>query len=373
MDSSPAAGADRRPGRLAAACLGAVLLFFALDALLFRTGLYATLLEPDSSAGLFEMILRRELEAQKRHGDNVVVTLGDSRFALSPKLCNVLTPRSGLVFRSAGVAGTDVRAWYYMLRDLDPEARRYRAIVFGLASFDDEGDAFDNANDERTLHYVINRLRLSDVADFAFSYSDPSLRWTALRGGLWKGFVLARDVRAFLQEPRKRIEYVRSCRRGFEEWTYDFVESETTMVGLSIDWDKGTAVFPPGMSEDQLGTVNEHLNQPRVQERLARFQRTWFGRIVERYRGSPTTIVFIRLPRGPIPRPSSPSAPGRSSSIRELAGRPGVILADEHAFEFLERPELFKDGAHLNREGIARFSPRLVDEIGALLRRGSPR
>lgn len=374
MPSSPAGSVDRRPARLAAACLGGVLAFSALDAALFRTDLYPSSLEPDSSAGLFELILRRELQAQERNGDNVVVTLGDSRFALSPRLCNLLTPQSGLVFRSAGVAGTDARAWHYMLRDLDPFASRYRAVVFGVEAFDDLGTSFNNADDERTLHYVINRLRLSDVVDFASSFDDPALRWQAFRGGLWKGFVHARDIRAFLQHPLARLADVRQARGGFEEWTYDFVETADSMAGLSIDWDKGTAVFPADVDQNQRDSVNNQLSDPpRVQERLARFQSKWFGRIVERYRGSRTTIVFVRLPRGPIPRPSPVAEPAATSSLRELSSRPGVVLCDEHAFDFLERPELFKDGVHLNREGIARFSPRLVEEIGRLLGRSRAR
>jgi lysophospholipase L1-like esterase len=60
----------------------------------------------------------------------------------------------------------------------------------------------------------------------------------------------------------------------------------------------------------------------------------------------------------------------KSSSIREMASRPEVLLANEHAFDALERPELFRDGMHLNREGIARFSVMLTGEVERLL--GSP-
>ena len=96
---------------------------FALDALLFRTGLYTSILEPDSSTGLFELVLRREQHAQSQYGRNLVVTLGDSRFAYYPRVANQHTAETGFVFRQAGVAGTDARAWYYMLRDLDPHPR----------------------------------------------------------------------------------------------------------------------------------------------------------------------------------------------------------------------------------------------------------
>jgi hypothetical protein len=63
-----------------------------------------------------------------------------------------------------------------------------------------------------------------------------------------------------------------------------------------------------------------------------------------------------------VPRPDHLSRK-LSSSIRELASRPNVILTDEHAFESLEHPELFRDAMHLNRDGIVRFSAMLEDEI----------
>jgi hypothetical protein len=58
----------------------------------------------------------------------------------------------------------------------------------------------------------------------------------------------------------------------------------------------------------------------------------------------------------------------KSASIREFASRPNVLLADEHAFDSLERPELFKDALHLNREGCARFSGLLVVEVSRILK-----
>jgi hypothetical protein len=103
---------------------------------------------------------------------------------------------------------------------------------------------------------------------------------------------------------------------------------------------------------------------------MAEFRRLWFGRILDLYRGSPTRIIFLRLPRGAVPRPAN-LVEKKSSSIRGFASRPHVTLCRENDFEFLERPEFYKDGLHLNREGIARFSPKLAEEIGGIL--GAPR
>jgi lysophospholipase L1-like esterase len=86
-----------------------------------------------------------------------------------------------------------------------------------------------------------------------------------------------------------------------------------------------------------------------------------------RYANSATKIIFVRLARGPFPRPSYLSN-AKTSSIREFSSRPNVLLCDEHAFESLERPELFGDAVHLNRYGAQRFSRMLAERIGAMLK-----
>ena len=127
----------RRKPRVAIACVAALLALFSLDALLFRTNLYPSVIDPNSSAGVFELTLLRERRRQAGPG-NLIVTLGDSRFAYLPRLANESTASTQYTFTSAGVAGSNPRMWYYMLRDLDPTARRYEAVVFGVDDFDDE-------------------------------------------------------------------------------------------------------------------------------------------------------------------------------------------------------------------------------------------
>ena len=364
-----------RPASAARAFLKAVLVcllvflgVFGLDALAFRTHLYTHYLEPDSSTGQFEMTLRREQQAQQRYGDNMIAALGDSRLALSPREAVQLRPNSGYVFRVAGMAGTDVRAWYYMLRDLDPTARRYRALVFTVNDYRDEDYSFPE-NDPRLLHYVIARLRLSDIPDFFTAFQDPKLRWEAFRGSIFKGLVYQTDFLAFLSNPRARINYIRLCDRFWPTWVWNYVDTDRNMVGLRIDWNAWKATLPPGADENQRTTVQNFLMYPPGAEQTghyAAFRRKWYGKIIDRYRGSPTKIIFLRLPRGPIPRPGN-LVDKKTCSICELAQRPNVLMVPEHAFESLEHPELYKDGQHLNREGGERFTVMLVDEVTKLL------
>jgi hypothetical protein len=357
--------AGRRIGlTLLVACLGV----FCLDAVLFRTHLYRSILEPDSSAGLLGLILWREHRAQTTAGDNLVAVLGNSRMGYLPKGVDLRPRQTGYVLRVAGIAGSNAPTWYYTMRDLDPTASRYRALVIGTDDYDDEDRVYQPDDDLTSLHYVIALLRLGDIWQFSQSFYSPQYRWEAFRGALLKGITYQSDLQAFLSHPFKRIAYVRLCHRGWLDWVYDYVESAKSMAGLRIDWSTLTATFPPDFDEVQRATVrNELLYQPVPQSgRLAKFRRLWLGRIIDRYRGSRTKIIFVRLPRGPLVRPDS-LVKKLSSSIRELAARPNVILMNEHYFDCLEHPELFKDGAHLNREGVARFSNMLADEVARIL------
>ena len=356
--------------RATVAVFTALALLFAVDALLFRTNLYPSILEPMSAAGQFELTLRRELMAQRSLGDNLVTGVGDSRFAYYPRVANEVTPETGLTFRSAGVAGSNPQSWYYMLRDLDPTASRYRAIMIGVDDYDDEDKEAEPDDNLHALSLAVIRLRLTDIPDFPGSFHGLSLKWQAFRGALFKGLALQPDILAFLSHPRKRIADVHLQHRGFSEWTYAYVESDKNLAGLQIDYSTLTPTFPSTADALQRETVMQWAlhppDPPEYRGRLAAYRRTWFGRIIDRYRGSRTKIIFVRLPRGPIPRPRELDYRG-SSSIRELASRPNVLLCPEHAFESLERPELYKDGLHLNLEGSTRFSHMLQREVKRLL------
>jgi hypothetical protein len=244
--------------------------------------------------------------------------------------------------------------------------------MIGVDDYQDEDKGFEPDTDIHALHYAIVRLRLSDVFDFARSYHGLTLQWQAFRGALLKGVVYQADIQAFLSNPRKRIADVHLQHHGFDEWTYNYVESESSLAGLRIDWSTMTAYWPPGTSDIQKESVRSFLmhgaDPPEFRGRLAAYRRTWFGRIIDRYRGSRTKVIFVRLPRGPIPRPDGLDVK-LTSSIRELARRPNVLLCDEHAFESLERPEFFKDGLHLNLEGATRFSHMLAWEVKRLVSR----
>ena len=370
-DTPPTVTGSRPSGLREAGLLliPAFLMLLSLDALIFRIGPYNKIIEPLSTTGTFEMILRRERAAQREYGDNLVVTFGDSRMAYYPREAAKVERHTGYYLRQAGMAATDVRIWYYMLRDLDPAANRYRAVVIAVNDYDDEDNSYADAvtNDLYMLRFVTARLRLTDIPEFVLSFAGWDKRWKALLGTVLRGYPWQADVQDFLAHRQKRLYDVKHSNRYFPDWTWDYVAGNENLEGLEIDWSTFRITYPPNTKEADHAYIQVLAQRPIPQEgRTAAFRRLWMGKMIDRYRNSRTKVIFIRLPRGPVVRPDN-LVKKLSSSIRDFAARPNVLLANEHAFESLERREMFRDGLHLNIDGMNRFSVMLSDEVAPLL------
>ena len=168
------------------------------------------------------------------------------------------------------------------------------------------------------------RLRLGDVIPFTFSFQDSAARWNAFRGSLLKGIVFQRDILALLSHPAKRIADVKLTNRGYEEWTYGYVDTDKNVVGLKIDWSTMTATFPPGNDALRDQVTNFVLYRPYPQTGLyAAFRRKWFGRLLDRYRGTPPKWCSSACRAARFPSRIT-WCKRRAGSIREFAGRPGA-------------------------------------------------
>jgi hypothetical protein len=349
------------------ATLAGLLLFACVDAVLFRSDIYSLYLEPESTTGRFELFLHNEMLRRPRRGPQVI-GVGDSRMPLMPRIANELRAETGLNFASIAVPGTSPRCWYYALRDVDPDASRYAAVVIPLNDYSDQDSVEDPAERMVDLHYVAVRLRLGDVAEFAASYTKPLSRWQAFRGSLFKGFIYQRDFQEFLLDPQKRIEKVEWMWRDSAGWFYNYPGDPHTLRGLEVDYASGRITYPAGLPQDMKDLVRRILLQPAEPQtsKSRAYRRKWLGKIVERYRDSVTRVVFLRLPRSPIPRPGG-VAPDSGSVVRSLKAQRNVVVLDEHLFDSLERPELFMDPIHLNGDGCKRFSRMLAEEMKKLL------
>jgi hypothetical protein len=349
----------------AAIYLAAAALFALLEGLIFRTEFYAKYVEPQSSTGIFEGMLRDELRRKPLGADEVLV-IGDSRIAegFSAPLANRLRGDHGYYFANASVAGSTPRCWYYELRDIDPGRTRYSAVVLPVESYEDIDPPENYANRTLDMHYVAARLRYSDVIDFTCSFGNARERFEVLRGSLFKGFIYQQDLLAFTENPEKRLSNVEQWRIHGREWRDGYSGHSTDLNGLEVDWDTRTVRLPPNLPADQAAILKSTLLSvpaPRTGA-LEAYRRRWFGKILDLYEESHTRLVFLVLPRGPVVRPGGPPK-CLSHSIRDFGRRRGVILLPERAFESLERPEYYFDGLHMNSRGRERFSVMLADVL----------
>lgn len=356
--------------RAAPVLLASVIAFATIEGAVFHTGLYPWILNPDASTGYLETILRNERERPKTGPQ--ILGIGDSRMLLLPRLSNQHTAETGYTFGTIATAGSSPRDWYYMLRDTDPTARQYRAIVFALESYDDDdkwGDEYDNDAD---LSYVIARLRLSDIREFSRSYHSLQQQWKAARGILFKGLVYKRDFEDLLRHPVDRFRYAKLNRRDAFSWNYGYDGPPDTLVGYQVDWQAKTLTAPPNANPELVQNLKGRLFDPLPPKtgNQSRYMKYWLGKIYERYRGSPTRLIFFRLPRGGFVRPDQPPY-NPHSSVRDLAAEPNVTLIDEHFFDSLEKPEFFRDQLHLNGPGMVPFSNMITQEVARIL--GPPR
>ena len=345
---------------------------FALDAALFRTGWYLRRLQPDSSTANIERLIRIEREklavARPSSLPYQVVSVGDSRMGFFMRFANQRWGGEGFRFGSLVLGGSLPRCWPYLLRAVDPDAANYAAILIPLNDFDDLATEEELAGRASDLHYLSGQLRIGDLTEFAGSYPDWLDRWKAARAILFKGFAYKRDVQEFIEAPQVRLDKVKLYQE-WEQWTYNYEGEQRSLTGLEIDRKTRTAKYPPGVPDDVRLLIERFLLPPPFPPSpvTTNYRLKWLGKIVERYRGTRTRLIFLRLPRGPIPPDEPLPAPNPASSVRQFAREPHVTLIDEHFFDVLERRELFMDPLHLNRPGFERFSILLADEVHRIL------
>jgi hypothetical protein len=346
---------------LAASFLG----FVAMEGLIFHTGLYTYILSPNSTAGFVELLINNE--QQRSNVPNRILAIGDSRMGLAAKNGNELTPETGYTFGSIADGGSTPRCWYYMLRDADPHADRYPAVVIALDNYDDIEPWQDLADRETDLHYLIARLRLTDLFEYSNSYHSRAMKWEAFRGILLKGLIYKRDFADFLLDPIARIKLANLARVDSFGWTYNFIATRDDMTGVGVDWAAHVLTVPPDRLA-QKAEYEDYFFTPFAPDigRESAYMHYWLGKIYEHYRGSHTHLVFLREPRGPFVRPDLPPM-NPHGTVRDLAAHPEVTLIPEHFFDSLERPELFKDQVHLNGPGVEQFSHMLAREMRELL------
>jgi len=352
-----------RPLHVGRNLLLGIVAFICVDGAIFHSGLYVSILAPSSYAGRVERITRAEKE-RPSSGLKEVLVLGDSRIAegFSATLANELGSDAGLKFVSLAEPAASANTWYYMVREVDPTAQRYSAIIvpYGL------GYEPNNADPLR-ISMTAPLLRYGDGFHFASGFQRWSGRFRAFIAGILRGSAYQDDVVDLLAHPIARIMNVRQADKTPSRSEYKGRDYD--LVGTSYDASTGQVTFAPKLTEAQRLAFRKSLIQPSQSdtEYSLKLQRDWIPRIVNRYVNSPTAIVLAPLPRGPFLELGGFSKGYESVLPTSVIERTSFSLPG-HTFEFLEKPEYYFDAFHLNAKGRQKFTEKLVSELMGRLR-----
>lgn len=88
--------------------LCAAALFVAVEGVVFRTGLYSRLLEPDSTAGILQSVLDDE-KRRAVAGPHEVLAIGDSRMGFQARAANEIATGTGYRFATIAMPGSTPR------------------------------------------------------------------------------------------------------------------------------------------------------------------------------------------------------------------------------------------------------------------------
>src|SRR6266481_941045 len=348
-----------RPLHVARNLLLGVATFVCLDGVVFHTGLYVSILAPDSYAGRLAVITRAENE-RAPSGLKEVLVLGDSRMAegFSTTVADELGSAAGLKFVNLAEPASSVNTWYYMLREVDPAARRYSAVIVPYGVGYEPSTA-----DPLRISMAAPLLRYRDCFDFASGFQRWSGRFRAFTTCILRGLAYQSDVADLLEHPIARIKSVQQepnrmqSRAAYKGRDYD-------LVGTTYDSKTGHVTFAPQLTEAQRQAIRKSLVRPSQSEMQysLELQREWIPRILNRYSKSPTAIVLTPVPRGPF-RELTGFPMAYHTFFPHLLTQRSLLSVPEQTFDFLEKPEYYFDAYHLNAKGRARFTETLVTEV----------
>ena len=338
--------------------------FICVDGLVFHTELYTSILAPESYAGRMAAITRAE-KNRISSGLKEVLVLGDSRMAegFSAAVADTLSSVDGLKFVNLAEPASAVNIWDYMLRDVDPAGNRYSAIVVPY------GVGFEpHSADNLRISMAAPLLRYADCFNFASAFQRWSGRCRAFTACILRGSAFQSDVVDFIEDPMARFRSIQQeptrvqSRNLYQGRNYD-------IVGTSYDPNTGQVTFPPRLTEAQREAIRDSLTKPSQSETqdFLRMQREGIQRILNRYSASSTKIVLTPVPRGPFA-----GLPGASMTFHAvfpgITPHKAVFSVPEQTFDFLEKPEYYFDGFHLNAKGRQQFTETLVAELLQRLR-----
>ena len=344
-----------------------------IDAAVLRSGAYTSWIEPDSTAGSVVnalALIRHDTDPARRN----ILVLGNSQIGegFSWPTADAAADRSELHFVNGAVAGTTPRLWNYLLREVDPHANLFAAVVL-MVDYDPSRWRSSFADYPLDTSYAAPLLRIGDLVEYPESFSDPNLRERARRAILLPLQAMRDDILDFIAHPKKRRTDVLLGRPGWIAATAVYPGHPEALPEMAIDPSTG-APSDWGAEEAELKPKLEPYFRdlglradPNTLATNIEYQREWVGRIASRYHAQGVPVIVFNVPRGPWHASLVPP-PQPNSALVELNRSGAVTLLPGDSFVQFEKPQFFFDTLHMNHAGREAFSTVFAQKIAPLVR-----
>ena len=348
------------------------LVLILIDAVLFHSGVYTPVIKPDSTGGSVVgamMAIDYYHDAAKKN----VLVLGNSQIGegFSAELADAQGVGPDIHFINGAAPGTTPRVWDYMLREIDPERRRFSAIAL-MVDYDLDFTWTDLANYSLDLSYTTPMLNLRDVRDFPKTFTDRALQGRARRQILLPIQALHDDIQDLIARPLRRIHDVNKVRpiwlgslaiyggRGGELPPLAI----DTQAAMPTSWGEFETAWKP-----KLGPYFRDIRKaapPATRAANENYERYWIARIAAHYRSVGVPVIVFNMARGPWKAQLLPS-PAPNRVLAELRAAGDIVMLPGDAFIGLEKPEYFVDTLHLNSAGREKFSKLFAAQVAPLV------
>jgi hypothetical protein len=352
-----------------------LVVFLALDNALFRSGFYSNVTSTKSVAGHFAAVARWCIATPPSPKRDVLV-LGHSKIeaALSARLFDELNSDSHLRIVLGSSGGTTEKMWFYLLKHIDPDRRRYAAIVLPIDTYKTPPLETDCENQIADAQFLAPMLDPRDWRDFVESYTDPRVREKVILGMAVSSHLYAVDLQDLLLHPIDRYETLEWTKKAASTFLYNWGGYEGDLETLEVDRTTGKILKAPAYLDGFRRGEAEARFQKLPEEHVAAwtrqyhmFRQRWLTRIIDYYAGSETKVIIVQVPRWPFNMPALLPIEG-APSIRDFV-KPlsNVVMLDENEFVDLEEPRYFYDVLHVNKEARGIFTRRFAKELRAAL------
>jgi hypothetical protein len=354
-----------------------VLCLFALDNLLFRSGLYDLIVSPVTTGGKLVDMVRFNKALQTDPARDVLL-MGNSRteWGFGTGEFAQIYPRATIRPLMGAVPGSNVEWWYYQLRAQDPHHDRYAAIMIPLDGYRASPLAVDQQNRYDSAQVLAPIMRLQDWPDFLAHFTDPAVRARARLLAIFSSHDYSLDLQDLLLHPLARYHARRERDHIGPKWLDDWHGAPGSIEALRLDPVSGKPIaYPPGFNAFRKNETDAEFISPPPSlaqswtAREAAFQATWIRRIVADYEGSRTRIIFLNIPHQPMPLPALQPIAGAPDLRSTIPEAPNVVVLPEDQFTDLENPKYFVDVLHLNTAGRLIFTRRLGQTLQDLMTR----